>query len=135
MKKKFALVWVLVLLAVVLAGCTSSRTGTWSISGSHTGLQRSVNDEGLSISGRTMNGRFTTNVELNAGNLAAFHVESSNSSGKASILLTQGNVERSFDISGAFSDNLDMGAFGAGRISVRFVFESAENVDIVISWG
>jgi hypothetical protein len=134
MKKRIVALALLFLLTVMIVSCANSRTGTWSIVGSHTGMVRNISEDGITFSASRANGRFTTNVDLNADNLLVFHVENTNSAGTASMVITQDNTERTFDISGEYNDNLDMSAFEGGRIRIRLVFENAENVNLVINW-
>ncbi|MCL2415568.1 MAG: hypothetical protein FWD01_02040 [Defluviitaleaceae bacterium] len=107
----------------------------WSGSFSASNFSRHIRNDGINVSARSLNGHIQTNIDFdNAEALANIHTESTNASGEAMLILTQGNTERAFDISGQFNGNLDMSGFETGRIRFRFEFQNAQDVEIHINW-
>jgi len=128
-KRHIALVGILALLVIVLAGCSVTTT-SWS----GTGLSKSLGSTGWTVSARTVNGHIAGKVSFAADNLAALHVDSANSGGTVTLTLTQGDVKSTVDISGEYNENVDMSDFAPGSIQLRLDFERAEAVKTVVRW-
>jgi len=82
----------------------------------------------------TANGSSRVDYTFTTANLEAMTVRSTNAEGRISLIFTQGDVERTFDITRDFHENVDMSDFAPGRIRLRLEFENARNVDTLISW-
>ena len=80
------------------------------------------------------NGRITRNPVLSAEELNTVFVMNSNSDGTVRLEVTQGNVERSFDLTDNFNGYLDMSDFNPGRIRMRLVFDGAIGVNTSVQW-
>jgi len=80
------------------------------------------------------NGSSRVDYTFTAANLEAMTVRSTNSEGRISLSFLQGDVERVFDITGGFYENIDISDFQPGRIRLRLGFENARDVDTFISW-
>jgi len=132
MKKRFfALIGIFTLLSIILAGCGGNYMSySWSVTGeSHT-----LGDNNWTITASTVNGHASRNVNLTSDNLTALHVKNTNSNGKVSLALTQGNAEKTFDVSGTFDGNIDASSFTPGKITIRLNFENAKTVDVAVNW-
>jgi hypothetical protein len=82
----------------------------------------------------TANGHSRVDYTFSADDLASMRVDSTNSAGRISLVITQGDVERTIDISGEYSGDIDMSAFKPGRLRLLLNYENAEEVDVVVSW-
>ena len=80
------------------------------------------------------NGNSRVDYTFTAANLEAMTVRSTNDEGRISLVFIQGDMERTFDITGEFYENIDMGGFVPGSIRLRLVFENARDVDTLIRW-
>ena len=114
MKKRLIALGVLAALVFVLAGCVGSPSMSSAWSG--TGISRNTLVDSWTISAKTLNGHATRNEDLNADHLAALHANNTNSGGKVSLILTQGDIEKTFDITGEFDEGIDASDFAPGRI-------------------
>jgi hypothetical protein len=131
MKKRLTTFGVLVLLAVVLVGCANVVTNAWS----YTGMSKNdAKDDSWAISAKTVDGYASRSLDLNAANLAALHVDNTNSEGKVFLVLTQGDTEKTFDISGKFNGEIDTSAFEPGKIKLRLNFEKVKDLDLYVKW-
>ncbi|MCL2198535.1 MAG: hypothetical protein FWB80_06400 [Defluviitaleaceae bacterium] len=86
------------------------------------------------VSPARANGSSRVNYTFTAANLEALTVRSTNAEGNISLTLTQGDTEKTIDITSQFYKNLDMNGFESGRIRLHLVFENARDVDTLISW-
>ena len=133
MNRKSWLALGILIVVIGLAGCAygaRAMSNSWSISGSSVNLQ----DDSWSISARTVNGHATRRLDLSAGELAALHIDSTSGGGSVYVILTQGDNERSTDISGEFYGYIDTSGFEPGRIRLRLQFGRAKGVDVLVSW-
>ncbi len=132
MKKRLVIcVGILALLTVILAGCGGM---TMSSSWSHTGLSHTEEENSWEITASKVNGHTSRSQEFSADNLAALHVQNTNGAGNVSVLLTQGDTEKTVDVTGEFNESIDMAGFEAGSLTLRLNFENAEDVSIMITW-
>ena len=132
MKKRLVtLLGISAIILFALTGCVgNSMSFAWSIiGGSHT-----EGNNSWTITANTVNGHASRKINFSADNLAALHVKNTNSEGKVSITLTQGNTEKTFDVSGTFDGSIDTSAFAPGKITIRLDFESAKTVDVAVNW-
>ena len=58
----------------------------------------------------------------------SLHVIGSNKKGEAYLVLTQGDVEETINLSGSFDAPIDMSRFAAGPITICFLYEDAGEV-------
>jgi len=131
-KKGLLIFSALALLTLLLAGCGALST---SFSGSDRNSSSRLTADGWTYTADSVNGRLTTrNLTLTAENLASLHVESRIGSGGASLILMQGDNERTIDISGNFSGYIDTSGFEPGDIRLRLQYDSARNVNVSITW-
>jgi hypothetical protein len=116
---------------------TTASGRTFSL-GVHTGSSNNgiynVSNNTWRASPYRANGNSRINYAFTAANLEAMTVRSTNSEGSVSLVFTQGDIEKTLDITGEFYENIDMSGFESGRIRLRLVFENARNVDALISW-
>ena len=80
------------------------------------------------------NGSSRVNYTFTATNLDNMTVRNTNTEGMVSLTFTQGDAEKTVDITGDFNENIDMSSFEPGQITLRLVFENATNVEALISW-
>lgn len=118
--------------------------GTMNFVGSNTGIasvssgvfSRSwsqVRDNEWTFTAQTANGWERRSPNLDAAQLANFHVLSD--SGEGVILrLEQNGIVELIDISGYFDEQINMSAFSPGRIRVTLEFDRARDVDVRVSW-
>ena len=157
MLSKKKLIAIIVVIAIVIIGIVAAivmfafdregivvNSGTFTASGG-TGFTFGVQAGGRggisNVSNNTWraspsraNGNSRVDYTFTAANLEAMTVRSTNSEGSMSITFIQGNIERTFDITGEFHENIDMSDFEPGRIRLRLEFENARDVDTVVSW-
>ena len=114
---------------------TSGGTGfTFGVqAGSRNGISNVSNNTWRAIPYRA-NGNSRIDYTFTDTNLEAMTVKSTNSEGRISLTFIQGDMERTFDITGEFHENIDMSDFQPGRIRLRLDFENARNIDTLISW-
>jgi len=136
MKIKFIIIGVVAMLviAAIVLGIVFTREGVVVKSGAISGGLSYVKNDTWSTTASKFNGHCRVDKTLNSDNLATFRVNSTNSDGKVFLKLTQGDVEKTIEITGEFNDKIDMGEFKPGRIRLRLEFEHAEDVNISISW-
>jgi len=120
-------------------------TGTFSATSGSVGFTFGVEAEGRNgisnVSNNTWratpysaNGNSRVDYTFTAANLEAMTVRSTNSEGRISLEFIQGDIERTFDITGDFYENVDMNGFEPGRIRLRLVYENTRDVDVLIRW-
>lgn len=103
------------------------------VSWSGMGLSRKFETDKWTISADRATGYISGDVN---SNITSLHVENTNSGGKVSLTLTQGDTEKNVDINGKFNEEIDISSFEQGiSIELRLVFESAENVNVLITIG
>jgi len=128
MKKRFtALVGILAILVVATTGCVSS-----SLSG--TMMIKSIMPGKWTISANSVNGHISQKTVFSADELAALHVKNSSSAGTVSLVLTQDDINKTFDVSGTFDGYIDTSAFTPGKITIRLNLESAKDVNVSVKW-
>jgi len=112
----------------------SESTGVGSVrSGSFTMVRSNVRNNEWTFTARNANGSERRSPNLNAAQLAAFHVLSDSGDG-IMLRLTQENRTELVDISGFFDGYIDMSAFEPGRVRVTLEFNHANDVDVKVSW-
>ena len=109
-----------------------SNAGLYSWSG--TMLSRNDRADSWIISANTVNGNGRRNINFTYDNLNNLHVENKNGDGTVLIKLTQGNNEKTIDVTGEFNEYIDMRDFEPGRINMRIVFEKVRDLRIEIKW-
>ena len=138
-KKRFFALGILFMLVVSLTACTfeftqspSGAVTSWSTSGRITHNREA--DSWL-ITVNRVNGHARRDIDFTAESLSALHVESTNSDGSVSLLITQGEVTRTIDLTGEFNQVLDISNdFQPGSVRLRLEFENAETVRVSLSW-
>lgn len=137
-KRSILLVGVGVLLVVALAVIVfvlgGGKIGEVSNSLSGTMMYTQEKNDSWTISANTLKGHIIRRVDFSSDNLAALHVDNTNSGGTVSLKITQGDIEKTFDISGDFSQEIDMSGFKPGRISLYLDFEGTKDVKLDIKW-
>ena len=128
MKKRIiALLGIFTLLAVIMAGCVSSSlTGTM--------MTKYLTSGNWKISANTAKGYVSQSIDISSSELAALYVKNTNSDGTVSLVLIQGDINKTFDVSGTFDGSIDTSAFAAGKITIRLNLDSAKNVDVAVKW-
>ena len=128
MKKRIVVfIGVVTILAVVLAGCvTSSLSGTI--------MTKNLSTGNWTISANTVNGHISQKVDFSSADLAALYVRNTNSSGTVSLVLTQGDISKTFDVSGSFNGSIDTSAFAPGKITIRLNLDNAKDVSVNVKW-
>lgn len=124
---------ILVIVAIVLA-VIFTREGAVVKSGLISGGLSYVKDDAWSTTASGINGYCRVDKTLSADNLAAFHVSSTNNGGKVFLIVTQGDAEKTFEVTGEYNDTVDMSEFEPGRIRLRLEFENAKDVNVSVSW-
>ena len=61
------------------------------------------------------------------------HVTGSNKKGEAYLVLTQGDVEETINLTGAFDSDIDLSRFVSGQISICLIYEDAGEVKVDVS--
>lgn len=116
--------------AALFEGNMAMNSGVWS------GHSSRYWDGQRTISARRGNGTSRVTHTLNAQEMHAFHVDSSNSAGELVLILSQGDTSLYTDISGHFNGtiNLHDAGFEPGRIGMTLRFVHARDVSTIISW-
>jgi len=83
---------------------------------------------------KTSNQQKSRAVNLSASELAAFHVNSSSSSGTILLRVIQGDVVVDLDISGVYNGNVDLSELNPGRMTLILMAQQARNGNIMITW-
>ena len=133
---------IIVILAVVVfaASITAivlisvNREGVLSFTGSNSTMSSIRLDNGFTANAQRINGRHRMHANFTTANLNNLHVSNTNTTGQMYLELTQGDIVRRTDITGSFNGNIDTSAFEPGRVTVRVIYERAEEVNISVSW-
>ena len=129
MKRRFAsILAVLIILTVVLVGCSNV---TFSSAVNYSSVETPTS---WTITASSINSQESRTVSMSAENLNALAVASSNSEGSISLVITQGDITRTVDISGQFSGRIGAKDFSPGRIEMDLHFEHAKDARVNISW-
>ena len=115
-------------LAIVSVGCSTL------FAGSSVNLTSNTSATSWTVTADSVNGHSSRTVRMTADNLAALTVTSSNSDGTVELVLTEGSVTQTYDLSGSFSDGIDTSAFTPGKIQLRLNYTNAKGVNISIRW-
>ncbi|MCL2052550.1 MAG: hypothetical protein FWG91_12600 [Lachnospiraceae bacterium] len=139
MKNKKLTVIVIVAVMVVAAiiaiiAAVLTRQGMPLSSGVFVNQNFRVADDTWRLTAVRASGNSRINYSFTEANLAAMNVNSTNSGGNITLTFIQGDTERSYDISGAFTDRINMSDFKPGKIRLRLDFADADNLDIEINW-
>ena len=127
MKKRLIAILGILAIVIMMAGCVSS-----SLSGVM--MTKNLRSGHWKISANTVSGHISQTADFSAKDLAALYVKNTNSSGAVSLVLIQGDVSKTFDVSEAFDDNIDTSAFTAGKITIRLNLDSAKNLNVTVKW-
>ena len=133
-QKKLFLFGMLVMLLVVLVGCSSNAV---TFSGSYSGQESSKRTETgwtYSLKG-SANRTGITNVNFSADNLDVFHAKSTSGGGQVSLIISQGDTELTVNLTGEFNEDVDMSGFEPGRIKLQLVLKDAVDVDVILTWS
>ena len=60
----------------------------------------------------------------------SLYVSGSNKKGEAYLILTQGDVEETINLTGSFDSHIDMSRFKPGPISMGFFYEDAGEIKV-----
>jgi len=136
MKMKFIIIGVVAILviAAIVVAIAFTREGVVVKSGAISGGLSYVKNDTWSTTASKFNGHCRVDKTFDSDNLAAFYVNSTNSSGKVFLIIIQGDVEKTIEITGEFNDKIDMSEFEPGRIRLRLEFEHAEDLNVSVSW-
>jgi len=104
-----------------------------SINGTLMSMDSSLNTS-WSRSFKVSSDQQSRSVNLSKAELAAFHINSSCSSGKMLLSIKQGQNERTLDISGFYSSAVDLSDFSPGRLTLTLITEQARNGNLLITW-
>ena len=118
----------LLLLFLLIGG----NAGVYSWGG--TMLSRSDKADSWAISANTVTGSGRRTINFSEDNLSTLRAENTNDEGMVLLKLTQGDNEKTIDISGAFSENIDTGGFLPGKIKMRVEFTKVKKLKLNISW-
>jgi hypothetical protein len=77
---------------------------------------------------------FAKEVSLSEEDLAVFHVSAASGSGKLFLRISQGEASKYMDISGSFSESVDMSEFHSGRVRLALSNDAARDASIAVSW-
>jgi len=128
MKKGYiALIGLLAILVVVMAGCiTSSLTGSM--------MTKNLTNGHWRITANTLGGHVSQTIDASAEDLAALYVKNANSSGTVSLVLTQDDTSKTYDVSGSFDGSIDTSMFIPGKVTIRLNIIGARNIDVTVKW-
>ena len=121
------------MLAVVLSGCAFS-SGAWRNSDIDT--ESIKGDSDWTVTSKNIGGGYKyIDVNFSADNLSALHIESTIGGGAMELLLTQGSVKKTVEITGEMNQDIDMKDFKPGNIHMQLnAKEAKDGVRVVISW-
>jgi len=129
--RKLLSVGIVALLAFIVVGCSGNvMSSNWS----NNNLENELVGRSWTITADSVNGYATYKTTFNDENLSSMHVENTNSSGEVAIVIIQDDLERSFDVTGKFSGDLDLSEFSPGPIQIRPSFAKANDVNLKLTW-
>jgi len=73
-------------------------------------------------------------VKLNNEDLTFFYAKGKCESGNLVLKISQGNMEKSINLSGKANEKVDMTGFSAGLIELLLIAKSARNMKVIIGW-
>ena len=117
------------LLLFLLIG---GNAGVYSWGG--TMLSRSEKADSWAISANTVTGSGRRTINFSEDNLSALRAENTNDEGTVLLKLTQGDNEKTIDISGEFGESIDTSGFLPGKIKMRVEFTKVKKLKLNISW-
>jgi len=112
----------------------SNREGNVTFSGSGRHMSSTRFEDGFSVNAQHISGSHRMHINFTASNLNNLQVHNTNTTGQMFLELTQGDIVRQTNITGNFSSNIDTGAFEPGRITIRIIYERAEEISFSINW-
>lgn len=126
----------LALLAVaVVVAMLLTRGGFVVKSGAMSGCMSLVRGTTWRTTAHRIDGHCRVDQSLDAGQLAALRVTSTNGSGRVVLLLSQGATTRSVDLSGGFDGPVDVHGFAPDRRTrLRVDFRDARDVRLDVRW-
>ena len=127
MRKKILLLFavgVAVALAAVLAGCASS-----SFSGSNMLVGKTWTVTGNS------NGTISRDIKLEAEDLAAFVVASTNEKGTITMEVTQNSTTKTYEINGTYGGVLDLSTFSPVNVKIYLICKDVKGLNFAATWG
>lgn len=136
MKKKYVIVGAaaIVLIAAIVLAIVFTREGVVVKSGAVAGGLSYVENDIWKTTASKINGYCRVDKTFDSDNLATFHVNGTNNGGKVFLIMSQGDIERTIEITGEYDKKIDMSEFTPGRVRLRLDFENAEDIHILISW-
>jgi len=130
MLKRITALGLLLILAVTLIGCGTAVSYSWVA----TTVSSNAKVDSWTISAKSIDGHASRNIDMTSEKLAALHAENTSSDGGVFLVMTQGDTEKTFDLSGEFNGSIDTSAFEPGRVKLRLNFEKAKDVKVYINW-
>ena len=133
MKRIIAFFSILAISAAALSGCGANTTiASWTTSGTVTNQSQ---DEGWFIAVARANGHIRRDATFTQDNIYHFFIRSSNTGGEVRLTLTQGDTEVEFDLTGETDVFPILSGFQPGNIRLRLDFDSATDVEVLITWN
>ncbi|MCL2544934.1 MAG: hypothetical protein FWE77_03335 [Clostridia bacterium] len=121
-----------ILLAVLLSGGVSVNSGLFVMK------TEGYNNDGWTFAAGRANGHSTVTRDFSREALDSLVVDSSIGGGEMALILSQGNISQTIDLSGGelslSAEELGVSAFSPGRIRMWLEFGNAENVSVKIGW-
>ena len=121
-----------ILLAVILSGGGSISSGVFIMS------SENQNNGSWTFSAGRANGYKSISRNLSQEELGNFVVDSSIGDGEMALILSQGEINQTIDLSeGAMklsAEDMDVNVFIPGQIRIRLEFKNAENLSVKIGW-
>ena len=129
--KMMAMLAVATFCVVVLSGCTV-------FNGSSSNMNHTYANQTWTVTAASVNGNLRRNFDIGEENLSRISITATSTEGTIELVLSQGDVTQSIDITNGFATAQTMD-FSASfdheeRVQIRLNFDSARNVNVVISW-
>lgn len=105
-----------------------------TFSGTGSRLIRTLHDDNYYITAQNINGRIILFFDLDEDINTNFYITNSNNDGNVTLEIVQGEISNIFDITGDFSDYIDMKYFYFGRVSFIIMYEKASDVSTIFRW-
>ena len=136
---QFGFLAVLVIVAVIgilsLFNRSSRQPGVAVSTGTFTMRPYNVTNDTWRVRSSRANGYSRVYYIFDETDLATMHVNSRNATGSIHLTFTQGDLERTVDISNEYYGYIDLSGFEPGEVRLRLEFEDAVQINITISWG
>jgi hypothetical protein len=106
-------------------------SGVWTFARTNLNIQEGY----WTLDIRYGNGRRNTSLLFSEINSKSLNVESTNTDGTLILHITQNETIKSIDITGVYSDYIDLSNFQTGVINLTLEFNRASNSKITLSWN